>query len=185
MKGSANMIYEYTSLFLGIIKLIIYKLFNFSKIKICNLSKINVSFKIAMKNNAKLIVDNGFRGRNNISFRIYNGTVSIGEKCFFNDGCSINCRKNITIGDNCLFGQDTKIFDHDHDYKNDINQFIEKEVNIGNNVWLGANVIILKGVNIGDNVIIAAGTIVKNDIPSNSLVYDERTTITKVINYEK
>ena len=65
-------------------------------------------------------------------------------------------------------------FDHDHDYKNDMNKFIKKKITIGNNVWIGANCIILKGVTIGDNVVIAAGSIIKNDVPSSTMFYQRR-----------
>lgn len=47
---------------------------------------------------------------------------------------------------------------------------IAKPVKIGNDVWIGANVIILPGVTIGNNVVIAAGAVVSEDIPDNSLV---------------
>lgn len=43
-------------------------------------------------------------------------------------------------------------------------------VNIGNNVFIGMNAIILKGVNIGDNVIIGAGAVVGKDVPSDVVV---------------
>ncbi len=166
------MIYEYISLILGIIKIYIYRLFNFNRIKFKSAPKMNSSFKIAIKKGSKLIIGKKFRTRNNISFRIYNnGTVKIGDKCFFNDGCSINCQKNIEIGDNVIFGQNVMLFDHDHDYKNNINNFIRKDIKIGNNVWIGANSIILKGVTIGNNVIIAAGTVVNKNIENNKLIY--------------
>lgn len=42
-------------------------------------------------------------------------------------------------------------------------------ISIGNNVMIGARVIILPDVKIGDNVIIGAGSVVVKDIPSNSV----------------
>ena len=66
------------------------------------------------------------------------------------------------------------IFDHDHDYKNDMKKFIRKEITIGNNVWIGANTIILKGVKIGDNVVIAAGSIINKNLDSNSMFYQKK-----------
>lgn len=174
------MIYEYSSLILGIIKIFIYKILNFSKLKFNSIPKMNGSFKIAMKRKSKLLLGKNFRTRNNVSFRIYNsGVVEIGEGCFFNDGCSLNCQKKIIIGNNVIFGQNVLIFDHDHDYKNDLELYIREDVIIGNNVWVGANVIILKGVTIGDNAVIAAGTIVKEDILPNSLVYQKRDLVMK------
>lgn len=46
---------------------------------------------------------------------------------------------------------------------------ITKPITIGDNVYIGNDVIILPGVNIGNNVIIGAGAIVSRDIPDNSL----------------
>ena len=57
-------------------------------------------------------------------------------------------------------------------------------VSIGNNVWVGANSVILRGVEIGDNCVIAAGTIVtKGNYPADTLIINDRklsiTTITR------
>ena len=71
------------------------------------------------------------------------------------------------------------IFDHDHDYKNDINNFICEDVIIGDNVWIGANCIILKGVKIGNNVVIAANTLVNKNIADNQMIYQKKYNIIK------
>lgn len=169
------MIYEYISLLFGIFKIVLYKILNFNKIKFESIPMMNCNFKIAMKKGTKMIVGKKLRTRNNVSFRIYNkGIVNIGNNCFFNDGCSINCQQNIKIGDNVIMGQNVMIFDHDHDYRNNINDFVRNDVVIGNNVWIGANVVILKGVIIGDNTVIAAGSIVNKDIPSNKMFYQKK-----------
>lgn len=41
---------------------------------------------------------------------------------------------------------------------------------IGNDVWIGANVIIKRGVTIGDGAVIGAGSIITKDIPSYAVV---------------
>ena len=94
---------------------------------------------------------------------------------FFNRGCSLNAHKRIKIGDNCLFGENVKIYDHNHIYKRKgipISQqgFTVADVVIGNNCWICSDVIILKGVTIGDNVVIGAKCLIYKDIPSNSVV---------------
>ncbi|MBF1445483.1 MAG: sugar O-acetyltransferase, partial [Prevotella nigrescens] len=38
---------------------------------------------------------------------------------------------------------------------------------VGNNVWIGGNVVVLPGVTIGNNVTIGAGSVVTKDIPDN------------------
>lgn len=45
---------------------------------------------------------------------------------------------------------------------------------IGDNVWLGANVVALKDVTIGDNAVVAANSVVSKDIPANTLFYEKR-----------
>lgn len=43
-------------------------------------------------------------------------------------------------------------------------------IDVGNNVFIGINAILLPGIKIGDNSIIGAGAIVTRDVPSNSVV---------------
>lgn len=168
------MLFEYISMLLGVVKIVLYKILYFKRISYQNIPKMNHNFKIAIKKGSKLVIGKCLRTRNNVSFRIYDeGCVTIGNHCFFNDGCSINSQKSITIGDNVIVGQNVMIFDHDHDYKNDINKFVKKDVTIGNNVWIGANVTILKGITIGDNVVIGAGTTIKDDIEENTLIHQQ------------
>lgn len=46
---------------------------------------------------------------------------------------------------------------------------ITKPIKLGNDIYIGNNVIILPGVTIGNNVVIGAGAVVTKDIPDNSL----------------
>lgn len=102
------------------------------------------------------------------------GKITIGKNTFFNRNCSINSLQEIRIGDNCLFGEDVKIYDHNHGFTNN-NKIIREQgykkaaITIGNNVWVGSGTIILKGVNIGDNAVIGAGCILKDDVASNTI----------------
>lgn len=102
------------------------------------------------------------------------GRVNIARNCFFNNSCSINCLKNISIGENCIFGERVSIYDHNHVFnKAELiykQSFKCKEVIIGNNCWIGSNVTILAGTVIGDNSVIGAGLVISGDIPSNSVV---------------
>lgn len=169
------MLYEYISVIFGILKIILYKAIYFKRIIFCSIPRMNHSFKLAIQKKSKLIIGKKIRTRNNVSIRIYNsGNVKIGNECFFNDGCSINCQDKISIGNNVICGQNVMFFDHDHDYKKNMKDFIKSEIVVGNNVWIGANCIILKGVRIGDNTVIAAGTIVRNDVASNTLTYEQK-----------
>ncbi len=57
-----------------------------------------------------------------------------------------------------------------------------KNVIIGNNVWIGANCIIMPGVSIGDGSVITAGSVVIKDIPSKCLAGGNPAKIIKDYN---
>lgn len=116
--------------------------------------------------------------------------IIVGDGCFFNNYCSINAKEQVNIGDNCIFGENVKIYDHNHSF-NKKNELIKNQgysvasINIGNNCWIGSNVCILKGVSIGDNVVIGAGSIINKDIPSNVIVRQDRNLLYEKIKYEE
>ena len=102
-----------------------------------------------------------------------NAKLTLGNRVFFNDHCTIRCGKEIEIGKDTMFGDGVRIFDHNHKYSNyhiEKIQFKADKITIGKNCWIGTNVVILKGVTIGDNVIIGANALIYKDIPANSVV---------------
>jgi acetyltransferase-like isoleucine patch superfamily enzyme len=103
------------------------------------------------------------------------GKLKIGKYCFFNNDCSINCLGNVTIGDGCLFGENVKLYDCNHIYKEKTKPIVEQgfnigEIKIGNNCWIGSNVVILKNVIIGNNVVVGANCTIYKSIPSNTII---------------
>lgn len=80
----------------------------------------------------------------------------------------------ITLGKNVHITDDVKFLTHDGGtllFRDSIPDLeITKPIVVGNDVYIGNNVIILPGVHIGDKVIIGAGSVVTKDIPDNSLV---------------
>lgn len=180
------MIFDYLSIIMGIFKIMVYKMIYFNRIKFESIIKINHNFKISTRKKTKIIIGKNFKARNNINIRNdLNGKLIIGDNVFFNDNVSINCQQSINIGNNVSIGHNVLILDHDHDYKNNMENFVMESVSIGNNVWIGANVIILKGSVIPDNTVIAAGTIVNKritkELTKNKLVYDRRNNVIKEV----
>lgn len=102
------------------------------------------------------------------------GRIEIGDHVALN-GTTISSRKRIRIGRNSMIARDSIIVDTDFHvpwppdarWKTDTSQ-TDREVTIGENVWIGMNVMVLKGVTIGDNALIGAGSVVVSDIPANS-----------------
>ena len=115
----------------------------------------------------------------NCSLRVrVKAKLKIGHEVYFNNNCILTCRKHIKIGNNTSLGPNIVIFDHNHNYKDkDIpynNNYICKDIIIGQNVWIGANSVILAGTTIGDNCVIGAGSVVKGEIPPDTLFYNKR-----------
>ena len=83
----------------------------------------------------------------------------------------------IVLGNGVIIGPNVVIVDHDHDYKSidRQNEFKTDSIYIGDNVWIGANVVILKGTHIGANSVVSAGTILKGNYSEKSLIYQQRT----------
>lgn len=81
------------------------------------------------------------------------------------------CRKQISIGNNTDIAAGVLIQDYDgHVLLPNTRETSALPISIGNNVWIGANSVILKGVTIGDGVVVAAGSIVTKDVPPKCLV---------------
>lgn len=165
----------------GMIKIIGYNCF-YKRVKIGKNSRALSGLDLYAEGNSKIEIQKNFYGRKNITIRaIDNGQVHIGENVFLNDGVSITCMSNISIGNDVRMGQNVLIYDHDHNYKG--NDLIEKQgmsiapVIIKDNVWIGSGVIILRGAVIESGSVIAAGTVVKGNVPENSLVYNEKSMV--------
>lgn len=96
-----------------------------------------------------------------------NGNIEIGNWCGFS-GVSIVSSCHVKLGNNVMCGTNVMIGDR-NDHEDLYPEFKPEPVIIGNNVWIGMNVVVMKGVTIGDNVIIGANSIVTKDIPANTI----------------
>ncbi|MTD39969.1 chorismate mutase [Erwinia sp. CPCC 100877] len=79
----------------------------------------------------------------------------------------------ITIGDNCMFGPNAQLYTATHPLnpvKRNSGLEYGKPITLGDNVWLGGNVVITPGVTLGDNVVVAAGSVVTKSFPDNCVI---------------
>lgn len=103
----------------------------------------------------------------------YSPYIQVGKESELGTRCMI--QSNVTIGDHVIMGPDVKIYSRNHEF-NSLEIPIQKqgkklyETSIGNDVWIGACVIILPGVTIGDHSILAAGSIVTKNVAPYSIM---------------
>ena len=102
----------------------------------------------------------------------YGKNIEIGKNFFGNYNLTILDVGKVRIGDNCQCAPNVAIYTAGHPVhpatRNTLYEY-GIDVTIGNNVWIGGNVVICPGVTIGDNVVIGAGSVVTKDIPAWSV----------------
>jgi acetyltransferase-like isoleucine patch superfamily enzyme len=105
----------------------------------------------------------------------YPEKIRIGNDSFINHLCSVWAAPtgSITIGNDVLLGPGTSIIASNHGF--DQGQLIREQdghdadIVIGNDVWLGASVVVTAGVSIGDGCVVGAGAVVTRDLPPYSI----------------
>ena len=127
-----------------------------------------------------LIVGSNVICRNFENFHVSSGKLILHDGVFINNCCSFNCMERIEIGAGTMMGEGVRFYDHDHVYtaeKIEKWQWTTAPIRVGRDCWIGSNVTILKGVTIGDDTVIGAGCLIRNDVPANSVVYQDRNLI--------
>jgi len=86
-------------------------------------------------------------------------------------GIYINGMNGIEFGYNVYIAPGVKIISANHDIYDYSKHIKSKSIKIGNNVWIGANAIILPGVEIADDCVIGAGAVVtKSFLKQGSII---------------
>lgn len=102
-----------------------------------------------------------------------NSYIIVGNNCRINGAC-IHAEKRVIIGNNCVIASGVTIIDSNGHEINSHNRTKGRDnpapIEIGNNVWVGINSVILKGTKLGDNCVISAGSVVKGVFPAGSLI---------------
>lgn len=179
LKGIINLFFTY-------VRFVSIKIFNYNSFSFSfpNLFPLNTEIELGQK--ASLSLARGVRAKSGIKLKVRdNAKVVIGDNTAFNYNNLIVSHEEISIGSNCQFGPNVLIYDHDHDYRvpSGIKEMKYKTapIEIGNDVWIGANVVILRGTKIGNNCVVGAGTVLKGNYQDNMLIVEDKKNKTKEI----
>lgn len=96
--------------------------------------------------------------------------VHFGSNIYANSGLTLVDDGHIYVGSYVMFGPNVTIATANHPIHSGLRQKglqYNKDVHIGDNAWICANVVIVPGVTIGSNTVIGAGSVVTRDIPDN------------------
>jgi virginiamycin A acetyltransferase len=101
------------------------------------------------------------------------GDLIMGEHCYINPQCVIYTGNGITMGNYVLLAPGAMLMPTNHDFgRRDIpirHQGFHPSkggITLENDVWIGANAVILDGTHIGEGAIIAAGSVVQGVVPA-------------------
>lgn len=96
--------------------------------------------------------------------------VHFGSNVYANFNLTLVDDTDIYVGDKVMFGPNVTVATAGHPIDPELRyQAMQYNipVHIGENVWIGANAVVLPGITIGDNSVIGAGSVVTKDIPPN------------------
>ena len=165
----------------GAIKVTWVKLFHMRSFSASLMNLISPLSEITLEYGGELRIGKRFKMRDGAKIRVRKG-----GKCIIGNNTSVNsfnmiaCHESIIIGDNCQLSPNVQIYDHDHDYKYvggiTAMKYKTSPVKIGNNVWIGANTIILRGTEIGDNCVVGGGCVLNGCYEDNSVIVQKRET---------
>lgn len=112
--------------------------------------------------------------------------VSIGDGTYANMNLTLIDDWKITIGKNVLIGPNVILCTTGHPVhpKHRADGMYSFPITIEDNVWIGANVVVLPGVTIGENSVIGAGSVVTKDIPANVVAFGSPCKVYREINEE-
>ncbi|WP_234117471.1 sugar O-acetyltransferase [Clostridium hydrogenum] len=117
----------------------------------------------------------------------YGKNIEIGDYFFANYNCTILDVGKVVIGDNVQFAPNVSLYTAGHPIHPDSrNSGYEYGIGItiGDNVWLGGNVVVNPGVHIGNNAVIGSGSVVTKDIPDNVIAVGNPCKVVREITEE-
>ncbi|MBE9607971.1 sugar O-acetyltransferase [Chitinilyticum litopenaei] len=121
----------------------------------------------------RMLAENGGATIMNPTYIGSGWNIRIGRKAFINAAVVLDGSAPITIGHHTLVGPGVRFLTAYHPVDPAERQrwaFWARPITVGENVWIGADALIVAGVTIGDHSVVGAGSVVTKDVPRCTLV---------------
>jgi acetyltransferase-like isoleucine patch superfamily enzyme len=107
--------------------------------------------------------------------RAHEGEVLIGAKTVVGQECTISAFQHVSIGRECIVADRAMLIDFDHgvvevDRPIRVQGIYKRDVNVGNNCWIGYGACFLRGVTVGDNCVVGTLSVVTKDFPDDCVL---------------
>jgi len=99
--------------------------------------------------------------------------VSIGARCFINQGCVFDASAPIEIGDDVAIGHQVLLTTSGHRMDQAVRRagaLAPEPIRVGRGAWLASRVVVLPGVTVGNGAVVCAGAVVARSVPDNAMV---------------
>jgi acetyltransferase-like isoleucine patch superfamily enzyme len=130
--------------------------------------------QLEIARNARLVLGRWSWIGHGCKIRIHEGEVRIGAKTVMGQECTISAYQRVAIGHECVIADRVMLIDFDHGVVEverpiRLQGIYKRNVQVGNNCWIGYGACILRGVTIGDNSIVGTSAVVTKSLPENAV----------------
>ncbi len=139
--------------------------------------------RLRLKAKTQLILGDRVRIRQNVIIN-GGGRVTVGHDTLLN-GCWIGSQRSVSVGSWCLIS-DCSVVDTDYhnllprDRHSPLSERAVSPVIIGDNVWIGAQAIVLKGSRLGSDSVVGSGAVVRGEVTEGVVVVGNPATVVRV-----
>jgi len=114
----------------------------------------------------------------------YGRYISIGARTFVNFDCVMLDVAPIRLGSACQLATCVQLLAATHPIDPEPRRLgweYGRPITIGDNVWLGAGVIVCPGVTIGDDTVVGVGAVVTRDLPAGVVAFGNPARVSREI----
>jgi len=138
--------------------------------------KANISNSVNVPKAARVSAGLRFKVESDVYLKLVSDTarLSFGNFVFIGKGSEFDVKQEVSVGSNVLIAPGVFITDHNHGISPHalINEqpCVCKKVTIHDDVWIGANAVILPGVTLSEGSVVGAGAVVTKSVKAMSIV---------------